>query len=94
MWALPISSSCQNALLVMLSQNHCESSLVTGHLWALPHHELDQPSAPHKQAAILSTAQHLQQNSPLMTHLQMHQLTQQLAFLDVALAAAAAVEHL
>lgn len=76
----------------MLSQNHRDSPLVAGHFLALPYHKLDQPSTPHQQAAILDTAQHLQQIGSLMTHLHMDALDQQLAFLDGALAAAAAPE--
>lgn len=78
----------------MLSQDHRDSPLVAGHLLALPHHKLDQPSTPHQQAAVLDTAQHLQQNSSCMTDLHMNALAQQPVFLNVTLAAAAAFEQL
>ena len=65
-WASPISSSCEDAVLVVLSQDHRDGPLVTGHLWALPYHKLDEPPAPHQQAAILCTTQHLR---PTTIHL-------------------------
>ena len=58
----PVIASSEDSLLVVLSENHRNSPLVTWLVSALAHHKLDQAATPHQQAAIFCPTQYLGHN--------------------------------